>query len=189
MKKDTILASALELIQKFGLSSLTMDDVARHCGISKKTIYQFFSGKDALIDELTDAFIEDEQDRLTQALEQLPSPADQFRFMITFLFNIIEVIPYENLFVLKRKHHASYALFESFFHSVKHTLGDIVANGLEEGLFDQRIKKDIFVENTVKQLFALHKDLKRMGRAGVYEIWKEQLFLYLTKVLYASEQP
>jgi AcrR family transcriptional regulator len=39
---QNILEKVGELYNKYGIKSVTMDDVARELGISKKTLYQFF---------------------------------------------------------------------------------------------------------------------------------------------------
>ena len=46
--KDRILKGAEELFLKYGIKSITMDDIAKHLGVSKKTIYQYYSSKDQL---------------------------------------------------------------------------------------------------------------------------------------------
>jgi AcrR family transcriptional regulator len=47
--KDRILEKANELYMRYGIKSITMDEIAGHLGISKKTIYQFYADKDALV--------------------------------------------------------------------------------------------------------------------------------------------
>lgn len=47
--KDRILNGALELFSRYGIKSVTMDDIAKHLAISKKTIYQYFSDKDEVV--------------------------------------------------------------------------------------------------------------------------------------------
>lgn len=49
--KEKILDEAARLIQLFGLKKLRVDDIADGLKISKKTIYQYFSGKDEIIRE------------------------------------------------------------------------------------------------------------------------------------------
>jgi DNA-binding XRE family transcriptional regulator len=44
-----ILLKVRELYTKYGIKSITMDDVARELGISKKTIYQYVTDKDDLV--------------------------------------------------------------------------------------------------------------------------------------------
>ncbi|HSZ24963.1 MAG TPA: helix-turn-helix domain-containing protein, partial [Cytophagaceae bacterium] len=47
--KDIILKGALEMFMRYGIKSITMDDISRSLGVSKKTIYQYFIDKEALI--------------------------------------------------------------------------------------------------------------------------------------------
>ncbi|MFI5360884.1 MAG: TetR/AcrR family transcriptional regulator [Elusimicrobiota bacterium] len=48
-----ILSTALERFMASGFSSVTMDDLARELGMSKKTLYEFFPGKIELLRETT----------------------------------------------------------------------------------------------------------------------------------------
>src|SRR6185295_11543352 len=51
--RDRILKAAQELFFSYGIRSITMDDIARHLSISKKTIYQYFEDKDQIVLTLT----------------------------------------------------------------------------------------------------------------------------------------
>ncbi|MGB4079795.1 MAG: helix-turn-helix domain-containing protein, partial [Bacteroidia bacterium] len=42
-ESQKILLGALELFMRIGVKSVSMDDLARELGISKKTIYKHFS--------------------------------------------------------------------------------------------------------------------------------------------------
>ena len=48
--KERILEKATELFMQYGIRSITMDEIAAQLGISKKTIYQFFTDKDAMVE-------------------------------------------------------------------------------------------------------------------------------------------
>ena len=48
----TILNQVFPLYQRYGIKSVTMDDVAKHLGISKKTLYEFFIDKEDLIKQV-----------------------------------------------------------------------------------------------------------------------------------------
>ncbi len=51
---ENILLKARELYMKYGIKSITMDDVAREMGISKKTLYQFVRDKEELVEKFVD---------------------------------------------------------------------------------------------------------------------------------------
>jgi AcrR family transcriptional regulator len=46
-----ILTAAVELFSQYGFKTITMDDIARRAGISKKTLYQHFANKDEVVKE------------------------------------------------------------------------------------------------------------------------------------------
>ena len=48
-KAQKVLDQVSQLFMQYGIKSLTMDDIARHLGISKKTLYQSFSDKADLV--------------------------------------------------------------------------------------------------------------------------------------------
>lgn len=55
---ERILNSALSLYSKYGIKSITMDDLCRELGISKKTLYQHVTDKQDLIRKVIDYEIE-----------------------------------------------------------------------------------------------------------------------------------
>ena len=49
--KKKILTGAIEMYMKYGVKSLTMDDIARELAISKKTLYLYVVDKDDLVNQ------------------------------------------------------------------------------------------------------------------------------------------
>jgi AcrR family transcriptional regulator len=48
-QRDRILETAHEKFRRFGIRRVTMDEIARDLRVSKKTLYQFFPDKEALV--------------------------------------------------------------------------------------------------------------------------------------------
>jgi AcrR family transcriptional regulator len=63
-----IVAAALERFMTAGFSVVTMDDIARELGMSKKTLYEFFPGKLELLRETT-RYKHSEYEREFEAIE------------------------------------------------------------------------------------------------------------------------
>ena len=63
-KKEYILKQIRELYLKFGIKSVTMDDVASEFGISKKTLYQYFEDKADLVQQVIDFYLKSPDFRL-----------------------------------------------------------------------------------------------------------------------------
>ena len=57
--ENRILLKARELVVRNGARYVTMDVLANELGISKKTIYQFFVDKDALISAVISSKVEE----------------------------------------------------------------------------------------------------------------------------------
>ena len=53
-----IIVKVSELYMRYGIKSVTMDDVASHLSISKKTLYRYVSDKDDLVGKVIDLQIE-----------------------------------------------------------------------------------------------------------------------------------
>ncbi|MFC2115606.1 TetR/AcrR family transcriptional regulator [Bacteroidota bacterium] len=51
---ESILEKVSALYRKYGIKSVTMDDVAHELGISKKTIYQFVNDKTELVEKVVE---------------------------------------------------------------------------------------------------------------------------------------
>lgn len=47
--RNKILVSARELFTDYGYKKTSMDEIARNCGVTKKTVYSYFRDKDSLL--------------------------------------------------------------------------------------------------------------------------------------------
>ncbi len=65
--KDRILNKTYELFTKFGFHKVTMQEIADSMGMSKKTLYKFFEGKEQIIREI----IENKKCDIDNYLEKL----------------------------------------------------------------------------------------------------------------------
>jgi TetR/AcrR family transcriptional regulator, cholesterol catabolism regulator len=59
-KVDRILSESLRLFMKNGIRSISMDDIAKELGMSKKTIYQYVTNKTELVEMVLDFMREKE---------------------------------------------------------------------------------------------------------------------------------
>lgn len=57
--RERIIAAAHNHLFSYGYSALTMDDLARELGVSKKTLYVHFRSKDEIVESILDAFAAD----------------------------------------------------------------------------------------------------------------------------------
>ncbi|HEX3386908.1 MAG TPA: helix-turn-helix domain-containing protein, partial [Mucilaginibacter sp.] len=67
---DRILDGSGELFLQAGIKSVTMDDIAKHLGMSKKTIYQFFKDKNELVLALLKKRLKDDEREMNELLSK-----------------------------------------------------------------------------------------------------------------------
>ena len=183
-KKNAILNCAREIIQKYGLSNLVMDDVALHCGMSKKTIYEVFTGKDNLVQELTTAFLKDELEVWNREIQSLSSSKEKVQYFFRFLFRSVEMLPYENISLMKKRHHASYQFLTEFYERLSRDFLVHVIEGQKKGIFDDQIEPEIFRQHVVQQFLILQEKYRELTISNAYTTWKNQLGLYFNSILF-----
>lgn len=138
--KDRILQGAEELFLKCGIKSVTMDDIARHLSISKKTIYQFFSDKNEIVDLLMRLKLADDK----VALQKIHDEADN---VITEVFGLMKHLSQvfskmnPNLFYdLQKYHPRTWKQFNDF---KEECFESMVENAIKEGMKDELVRADI----------------------------------------------
>ena len=70
MVKKRIIEEASELFAQMGVRSTTMDDIARHLGISKRTIYENFKDKEALLIACMEVFKEKNKEKMEKIFRE-----------------------------------------------------------------------------------------------------------------------
>ena len=68
--REKILKTSLNLMMRIGPQSVTMDMVARDCGISKRTLYETFPNKHNLISDVIEYNQQQANAKFTQIFEQ-----------------------------------------------------------------------------------------------------------------------
>lgn len=59
---------------RFGIKHVTMDDIARELGMSKKTIYQFYKEKDDLVNQLCDVELNNQEKMFNEISQDAKDP-------------------------------------------------------------------------------------------------------------------
>lgn len=138
--KEKILTRSQELFMRYGFKSITMDEVANHCNISKKTIYQFFSDKDAIINEVVKRHMSADVCRVKQLQEDATSALDEIMRVSEYMKETIGNIHPSVLFDLKKYHPAAWEAFNQHKHSM---MIETVSNNLERGVKEGVYRSDI----------------------------------------------
>jgi len=151
--KNKILESVSELYLKYGVRSVSMDDVAHNMAISKKTIYQYFDDKNDLVNQVTSMLLSLRQldyDEISasasNALEELFSMS---RCMRTHFSELNPSLMYD----LQKYHKEAWGLFLKHEEEVVyHSVVDNLQRGIKEGFFRQEIDVNVLARLRVVEI-------------------------------------
>ncbi|MGE5406849.1 MAG: TetR/AcrR family transcriptional regulator [Methanosarcina sp.] len=138
--KERIIEGAAGLFRLYGIKAVTMDSIANHLGISKRTIYENFSDKDELLIGVLTWMNEKQKEFLKKILTE-SNP-------IEAIFRILEM----NRSHFQSMSPAFQADLKKFFHSVdakKCQMPDyshhqeIIERGIQEKLFRNDLNPDL----------------------------------------------
>lgn len=81
--RDKIILSAMEQIKKYGFRRFTIKDITADLGISTKTVYKYFGGKDDIISAVCTSFMDTERERILAILESESAWMDKMTAIIS----------------------------------------------------------------------------------------------------------
>jgi TetR/AcrR family transcriptional regulator, cholesterol catabolism regulator len=141
--KERIVTKAHEQFNRYGIRSVSMDDIAAELGMSKKTLYQYFADKDELVDACFGNVMthhrmqcQADQQRAENAIHELFLAFDMTQQ--TFV-NMNPSVLYD----MKKYHPAAYKKFHEFKYGF---LYKVIVHNLEKGVKDELYRPDIDVD-------------------------------------------
>ena len=173
--KVRIREKARELFLRYGIRSVSMDDIAAQLGMSKKTIYQYFADKNELVMEVMEEEIVAMKTECLQDSQQATNAVDEIFIMvdrITEQFrNMNPVIIYD----LEKFHVRAYQRFLEYRNKF---LLDIIRKNLEWGVKDGLYRPEIDVELLAKfrlesMMVAFNIDLFPPSKYNLAQVTKE----------------
>src|SRR5690242_19170614 len=83
VRADALMASAFKLLLRDGYRRITLEAIGSDAGVSKATVYHYFTNKDDLLTRAVAARIADKQRQIEARLTEQPgTAADRLRFYL-----------------------------------------------------------------------------------------------------------
>ncbi len=145
--KDRILHKSLELFTKYGFRAVTMDEICQQIGISKKTLYQFYTDKDALIDECMEMDMVNGKSDCTIATEMSENAVDEIFITLEFITQEFKDLNPIVMHDLKKFYPAT---FEKLNNHINHFYYTIIYNNLQKGINEGFYRKNLDLDILTK---------------------------------------
>jgi len=145
--KEKIIEKAIELFEKKGFSTTSIQDIVDELGVTKGSFYYYFSSKEQLLMDIYNEYITNLLDRQTKIIaNKTLSPKDQLIEIIQLLIDdLIENGPRARIYFREMRH-----LSENNINTIKKirkqfrkNIEMIIQTGKEQGVFKNHLPADI----------------------------------------------
>jgi TetR/AcrR family transcriptional regulator, cholesterol catabolism regulator len=147
--KQRIISSGKTQFARYGYNRVTTDDLARELGISKRTLYEYFSSKEKLFEEILDGEMELIKEKIHSIVKSMEenrneSLADQMKNLWGLYSNASSLFT-KDFFDDIRKHHPHlWKKIEIFRENqMRENFSKVAKIGVERGVFRESINYDI----------------------------------------------
>lgn len=180
--RERLLKGAETLFLKYGVRSVSMDDIARHLSVSKKTLYQYFADKDEIVTQVAMSHLNHTRAQFDLIAEAAKNALDELMRINAFMKVMMQGMNPTLLFDLKKYHVTAWELWNQ--HRNRHIRESVIRNvkqGVEEGLFRSGLNPEILAViriETIQMLF--DTDLFPSDRYNMADVHGQSLdhFMY-----------
>ena len=138
--KSKILEAATETVMQHGIRTVTMDDISKHLGISKKTIYQYFKDKKELVNKVTQQHMKEEEERFLGAVKESNDSVHELILVSHCLREAMKDMKMNLLNELQKYYPEAWKNYEYFKEEVmKKSITKTIIRGQQEGYFRKSI--------------------------------------------------
>lgn len=139
-KTRKILEQATILFMQYGIKSLTMDDIARHLGMSKKTLYQSFSDKSDLVSKGIQAHMNLEQKDLERIHAESNNAIEEMFLISQHVSKHLQSMHPSIVFDLEKYYPAAFKKFNEYKTQViMSCIAKNIEEGIEQGFYRENI--------------------------------------------------
>lgn len=141
-----------DLFLRYGIKSISMDDVARELGISKKTLYQFVDSKDDLVNKMLERHINEEKNQCDRLFHVAGNAVEEMFLVIDSNAQQLQQMKANIVYDLQKYHRDAWEMIRDFQRSF---LYGIVRKNLERGITEGLYRPDFNVDIVAKMHIAL----------------------------------
>lgn len=145
--KERIQQKANDLFRRYGVKSITMDEIATQLGASKKTLYQYYSDKDELVEAVVKQTIDFSQTTCDENRDNSKDAIHELFQAMDFVQQIFSGMNPAMMYDLERFHPQAYRYFLD--HKNKY-LFDVIKENLKRGIAEELYRPEINIDIIAK---------------------------------------
>lgn len=155
-QQTRIVNKAHELFLRYGIRSVSMDEVASQLGMSKKTIYQFYADKDALVSDVIDIEIEKSKTCCTDQHEKSENAIHELFMAVDMLQDTLHKMNPAVIFDMEKYHPKAFLKYTTYKNNFLYAIiRDNIEWGKQEGLYRAEIDADVMARFRLASVFLI----------------------------------
>lgn len=178
-KATKLIQEAAHVFMRYGIKSVNMDDMARHLGVSKKTLYQIVRDKDELVSKAVCSFANEESCRMSEIgnmhLNAVDENLEIMKWVLSLLRHVNPAVEYD----LQKYHpdvhrfmrtHRNRVVYDGMYRNIR--------KGQKEGLYRKDFNAEIIAKIYVSRLDVMFdQELFPVSEWSLSDIYTEA-FIY-----------
>lgn len=179
--KERILIKADDLFMRYGIRSVSMDDIAIDLGVSKKTLYQYYADKDELVDAVLNSIITKNEADCDRDRENSENAIDEIFKAMEMVEEMLRNMNPSVLYDMLKYHPKTFARFLKHKNEYLYTvIRQNLERGIKEELYRPEIKLDIISRFRVESMMLpFNPEFQGKNKFNLAEVEQEIIEHYL----------
>lgn len=154
--QERIITKAHELFLRYGIRSVSMNEIAAHLGISKKTIYQFYTDKEALVEGVVDIELNKNENKCISQYNNCKNAIHEIFLAMEMTQEIFLHLNPSVLNDLEKYHPTAYKKVTEYKNSfIYDNLFQNIERGKKEELYRPELNSDVIAKFRLASIFLL----------------------------------
>jgi AcrR family transcriptional regulator len=179
--KERIKQKADELFRRYGIKSVTMDEIASQLGVSKKTIYQFFEDKNQLVDAVIAELIEYNKTDCNHSRSRAENAVEEVFLGMEALQSMLDNMNPTILYDIERGHPETFKKFLEYkYNFLFDLMKKNVERGIQEGLYRPEINAEVISKVRLETIvLAFNEEIFPKKKYSLLYIQQEMMVYFL----------
>ncbi|MFO7863848.1 MAG: TetR/AcrR family transcriptional regulator [Salinivirgaceae bacterium] len=176
-KLNEIIIESARLFRQYGVRSVSMDDIAKAMGVSKKTLYQFVTNKNDLIEKILDFTYQREVALLEECTKNDVNAIDALLKMSQLISEEVKLFTPTVTFDLKKYYPEIFRRHVE--KSQKFAYKAVYRNlqqGISQGLFRKEINAEVVATLYINKIEDVHDENFFKGKEFTFDLIFETMF-------------
>lgn len=188
MDEKKLFEKVADLFMRYGIKSMTMDEVARQLGISKKTLYQYVDNKKDLVKKMMEQHIDEEQCHLQDVFKCCENAIDEVMEMSKEVSNQMKEMHPSILFDMRKYHPEAFQiLLKHKDEFVRTCIHRNLENGVREGYYRTNMNIEIVTDFYLSMVSSImNSENTSSTNASFAEVYAEMIRYHIRGIASAK---